>query len=160
MRMYKAIAAMSENRVIGDAGRIPWHLPEDFRWFKRVTLGHILVMGRRTFESIGRPLPGRDTWILSRTGFTAPGTRTFRDVEALDQAAAPESREVFVAGGAEIYARLLPRCGDLFLTRVLRSVSGDAYFPPFEEQFLPVGILQENPDFRIEHYRLRTPPAP
>lgn len=158
--MYKAIAAMSENRVIGDAGRIPWHLPEDFRWFKRVTLGHILVMGRRTFESIGRPLPGRDTWILSRTGFTAPGARTFRDVGALDQAAAAESRDVFVAGGAEIYARLLPRCGDLFLTRVLRSVSGDAYFPPFEEQFFPVGILQENPDFRVEHYRLRTPPAP
>ena len=84
MKAFKAIAAMSENRVIGADGRIPWHLPEDFRWFKQTTLGHILVMGRKTFESIGRPLPGRQTLILSRQGFSAPGTVTVADLSALE----------------------------------------------------------------------------
>src|ERR1041384_5769359 len=72
----KAIAAMSLNGVIGNAGKIPWHLPEDFKWFKKITMGHVLVMGRKTFESIGRPLPGRDTIILSRAGFSYPGLRS------------------------------------------------------------------------------------
>ncbi|MFO1460560.1 MAG: dihydrofolate reductase [Verrucomicrobiota bacterium] len=157
--MFKAIAAMSENRVIGDAGRIPWHLPEDFRWFKQTTMGHVLVMGRRTYESIGRPLPGRETWILTRSGFTAPGTRSFSEVEALDTAAASDPRDIFVAGGSEIYTQLLRRCGDLYLTRVKRIVPGDAFFPPFEEWFAPVGPLLETADFRIEHYQLRIPLA-
>ena len=157
--MFKAIAAMSDKLVSGEAGRIPWHLPEDFRWFKQTTMGHILVMGRRTYESIGRPLPGRETWILTRSGFTAPGTRSFTDVETMEAAAAADPRDVFVAGGAEIYARLLRRCGDLYLTRVKRIVPGDAYFPPFEEWFSPVGTLLETPEFRIEHYQFRTPLA-
>ncbi|HAV62180.1 MAG TPA: dihydrofolate reductase, partial [Verrucomicrobiales bacterium] len=73
MTAFTAIAAMSENRVIGHGNRIPWHLPEDFRFFKSTTMGHVLVMGRKTFESIGRPLPGRETIVLSRTGFSHPG---------------------------------------------------------------------------------------
>jgi len=72
---FKAIAAMSENRVIGLGTRIPWHLPDDFRWFKKTTMGHTLVMGRRTFESIGRALPGRSTVVLSRSGFVHPDVR-------------------------------------------------------------------------------------
>ncbi|MBN8248136.1 MAG: dihydrofolate reductase [Verrucomicrobia bacterium] len=155
MRMFKAIAAMSENRVIGNQGRIPWHLPEDFRWFKKTTLGQCLVMGRRTFESIGRPLPERDTFILSRSGFTAPGTCTVTDVAALDRLVSEDPREVFVAGGAEIYALLLPRCSDLLLTWVKRVVAGDAFFPPFEDRFEQVGTPLESADFVVEHYRQR-----
>ena len=155
MKAFKAIAAMSENRVIGDSGKIPWHLPEDFKWFRQATLGHILVMGRKTFQSIGRPLPGRETLILSRHGFTAQGTSTITSVEALEQRVKDDPREVFVAGGAEIYSLLLSRCSDLFLTRVKRTVSGDAFFPNFESDFLPVATVMETPDFVVEHYQHR-----
>ena len=75
-RTVTAIAAMALNRVIGDGNQIPWHLPEDFKWFKQTTLGHVLVMGRKTFASIGRPLPGRETIVLSRSGWSHPGVRT------------------------------------------------------------------------------------
>lgn len=155
VKAFKAIAAMSENRVIGAGGAIPWHLPEDFKWFKRVTLGHRLVMGRKTFESIGRPLPGRETILLSRHEFTAPGTVTVPDVTALDAYLGDDPREVFVAGGAEIYALLLPRCSDLYLTRVKRTVAGDTFFPPFEDQFVHVGNVMETADFTVEHYQHR-----
>ena len=147
---------MSENRVIGAEGRIPWHLPEDFKWFKRTTLGHILVMGRKTFESIGRPLPGRDTIILSRKGIVVPEVTTVSDLAALAAALDGDRREVFVAGGGEIYSQLLPHCSDLYLTRVKRIVPGDAFFPPFENEFVHVGTIQENDEFSVEHYQRRT----
>lgn len=153
MKHFKAIAAMSENRVIACGGKIPWHLPEDFKWFKQVTLGHVLVMGRKTFESIGRPLPGRETVVLSRTGFTHPGTRTVASLDELEPSA--DSREMFICGGAEIYAQALPRCSDLFLTLVKRWVDGDAFFPPFEEMFDFAEEIRDTPDFKILRYRKR-----
>ena len=156
VQAYKAIAAMAENRVIGAGGQIPWHLPADFRWFKQVTMGHILVMGRRTFEAIGRPLPGRETIVLSRSGFTAPGTRTVVDEAALAAAVEDDAREVWVAGGAEIYSLLLPRCSDLYLTRVKRIVPGDAFFPPFEESFTPVVEVMDNDEFTVVHLQHRS----
>jgi dihydrofolate reductase len=155
VKAYKAIAAMAENRVIGAGGKIPWHLPADFRWFKQATMGHILVMGRRTFESIGRPLPGRETIILSRSGFTAPGTRTLPDETALAAAVEDDTREVWIAGGAEIYSLLLPGCDDLYLTRVKRIVPGDAYFPPFEDLFTPIGEVLSDHEFSVVHYQHR-----
>jgi dihydrofolate reductase len=151
MKRFKAIAAMSENRVIGDGNRIPWHLPEDFKWFKQTTTGHIIVMGRKTFESIGRPLPNRETVVVSRSGFTHPGVRTVGDLS--DLRFENESRDVFICGGAQIYEQTLPSCSDLFLTRVKRVVSGDATFPPFEHLFALVGTLRDTPEFSIEHWR-------
>jgi dihydrofolate reductase len=152
---FKAIAAMAENRVIGGDGRIPWHLPEDFRWFKQTTLGHTLVMGRKTFESIGRPLPGRQTVVLSRSGFSYPGVRTVVDLRALDPATEPG--ELFICGGAAVYRLALPFCTDLFLTHVKRVVEGDTRFPPFEDRFELVAALLDRPEFRIVHYRNRRP---
>ena len=146
---------MAENRVIGAGGSIPWHLPADFRWFKQATMGQILVMGRRTFESIGRPLPGRETVVLSRSGFTAPGTRSVADEAALAAAVDDDPRDVWVAGGAEIYALLLPRCSDLFLTRVKSTVRGDAFFPPFEDRFIPVAEVMDNDEFTVMHLQNR-----
>src|SRR5262245_45142445 len=133
VKHFKAIAAMSENRVIGRGNTIPWHLPEDFQWFKKMTTGHILVMGRKTFESIGRPLPNRTTIVLSRSGFEFPGVRTVHDLAQIDPSV--EAQEVFVCGGAQIYAQALPRCSDLYLTLVKRRVEGDAFFPAFEDRF-------------------------
>lgn len=155
-RSFKAIAALSENRVIGQGPRIPWHLPEDFRWFKRMTTGQVVVMGRKTFESIGRPLPNRETIIVSRHGFTVPGVRTVRSLDEIQPAAEP--RDVFICGGAEIYALALPRCSDLYLTHVKRVVEGDVFFPPFEDLFEPVETLADNADFRIVHYRRKAMP--
>lgn len=155
MKHFKAIAAMSLNRVIGDGNKIPWHLPEDFKWFKATTLGHVLVMGRKTIESIGRPLPGRETIVLSRAGWSHPGVKT---VASLDAAAAlAGDRQAFICGGAQIYAQALPLCSDLFLTLVKREVSGDAFFPAFEDGFELVAELRDTPEFKILHYRNRSP---
>ena len=153
MKYFKAIAAMSLNRVIGDGNRIPWHLPEDFKWFKQATLGHVLVMGRKTFESIGRPLPGRETIVLSRAGWSHPGVQTVASFDAIASLAG--DREVFICGGAQIYGQALPLCSDLFLTLVKREVAGDAFFPPFEDRFELVAELRDTPEFKILHYRNR-----
>lgn len=148
---YKAIAAMALNRVIGAGNRIPWHLPEDFKWFKKMTTGNVVVMGRKTFESIGKPLPNRDTIVLSRGQFAFPGVQVVKNLDEL--APLVVGREVFIAGGAQVYEQALPLCSDLFLTLVKREVEGDAWFPPFEDAFEPVETLQDNPDFKILHYR-------
>lgn len=141
---------MSENRVIGNGPKIPWHLPEDFKFFKATTTGQIVVMGRATFESIGRPLPKRETIIVSRSGYTFPGTRTVASLDEIDVNA--DERDVFICGGAQIYEAALPRCSDLFLTHVKRVVEGDVFFPPFEAQFTVAATLQDHADFRIVHY--------
>jgi len=152
-KQFKAIAAMSENRVIGNGPAIPWHLPEDFKFFKATTTGHVIVMGRTTFESIGRPLPNRETIVVSRSGFAFPGVRTVTSLDEIDVEA--DAREVFICGGAQIYELALPRCSDLFLTHVKREVEGDVLFPPFEHLFESVSELRDTPEFRIVHYRRR-----
>ncbi len=155
MKHFKAIAAMSLNRVIGAGNKIPWHLPEDFKWFKQMTTGHVIVMGRKTFESIGRPLPNRETVVLSRSHFQHPGVRTIADLSQLDLA--EESREVFICGGAQVYEQTLPLCSDLYLTLVKREVTGgDAFFPPFEDRFELAEKIHAAPEFEILHYRLRS----
>jgi dihydrofolate reductase len=148
---FKAIAAMSLNRVIGRSNQIPWHLPEDFKWFKQVTMGQVLVMGRKTFESIGRPLPGRETFVLTRGAWSHAGVTP---VAALDQLplVPTDPRIVFIAGGAEVYRQALPLCSELFLTLVKREVEGDAFFPPFEDLFELAERLRETPDFDILRY--------
>ena len=141
---------MAENRVIGQNNRIPWHLPEDFRWFKEATLGGTLVMGRKTFESIGRPLPGRVTVVLSRRGFADPRVVHATNLDAVDGLALPEP--VFICGGAQIYDQALPRCSELLLTRVKQTIEGDAVFPPFEHLFDFTGIIRSTLDFDVERW--------
>lgn len=169
-----AIAAMSENRVIGQDGQIPWRLPEDFRFFRETTTGHTLVMGRRTFESIGRPLPGRHTLVLTRHGLNpppassrepaAPAARTSPPgtFETIDSPESIEARRgpgrLFICGGSQIYEQLLPRCAGLYLTRVKRTVAGDALFPPFESAFQLAEIVRDTTEFAIERWIRRTTP--
>lgn len=147
-----AIAAMSENRVIGRGNRIPWHLPEDLKWFRRLTTGHTIVMGRKTFESIGRALPGRKTVVLSRSGYRHPDVETVADFRLIPPSPAPDGR-VFICGGAEIYRETLPSCAGLFLTHVKRPAEGDTFFPPFEHLFTPAQVISENADFKVVEYR-------
>ena len=151
MSAFKAIAAMSENRVIGRGNEIPWHIPEDFKWFKETTMGHVLVMGRRTFESIGKALPGRETMVLTRGEFSHPDVTVIRSLDEI--APLLEGRDCFIAGGAEVYEQALPRCSELFLTLVKREGEGDVFFPEFENYFEEVEVLREEAEFRIVHYR-------
>lgn len=139
---------MSEERVIGNKGDIPWHLPEDFKWFKKTTMGDILVMGRKTYESIGRPLPGRETYVLSRQPREIEGVHNFTDLETLEQL--ETKKTIWIAGGGEVYKQMLGKCSELYLTRVHRKVKGDAFFPQFEDNFTLHSIIHENKDFTIE----------
>ena len=145
---------MSRNRVIGSGNKIPWHLPEDFKWFKRMTTGQIVVMGRKTFESIGKPLPNRTTVVLTRSGKPIAGVETAPELGAIDPAK-PEfaGRQIFICGGAQIYQQALPLCSDLYLTLVKREVEGDAFFPPFEDRFVLAGTVMDCEEFTILHYR-------
>jgi len=123
---------MSRNRVIGANGAIPWHLPEELKRFKSVTMGHHIVMGRKTWESIGRPLPGRTTVIVSRQrGYSVPGATTAHSLDAAVAACGGDG-EIFVIGGAELYAHALPRAGHLYLTTVDAEVEGDTTMPAFD----------------------------
>ena len=145
---------MSLNRVIGSGNRIPWHLPEDFKWFKKTTTGHVLVMGRKTYESIGKPLPNRLTLVLTRSSQPIPGVRTVSDLSLIDPAdPALAGRQIFICGGAQVYRQALPLCSELYLTLVNREVEGDAFFPPFEDQFYPAEEVLARAEFKILHYR-------
>jgi dihydrofolate reductase len=137
------IVAMAENRCIGHNNRMPWHISEDLKRFKTLTMGHPVIMGRKTFESIlgylNGPLPGRDNIVISRSGFTAPeGATVTSSVKnainlANDIANKNNINEVFIMGGAQIYAHTLELADRLHLTKVHQSVDGDAFFPPLEE---------------------------
>jgi dihydrofolate reductase len=156
VKPFKAIAAMSLNRVIGAGGKIPWHLAEDFKWFKKMTTGQVVVMGRRTFESIGKALPNRITVVLTRSAQSIPGAMVIPGLEGLDPAQpAFAGRELFICGGAQLYQAALPLCSDLYLTLVKRNAAGDTYFPPFEDRFELAEEIRDEPEFKILHYRNR-----
>jgi dihydrofolate reductase len=148
----KAIAAMSLNRVIGQGSKIPWHISEDFKWFKKMTTGHVIVMGRKTYESIGKPLPNRTTIVLTRSTMTIPGVQTISDLNQLSTLN-PQPSTVFICGGAQLYEQALAQCTDLYLTLVKREVEGDVFFPKFEHLFTPVEEILDRPEFKITHYR-------
>jgi len=155
--MIKAIVAMAENRVIGNAGTIPWHLPEDFKFFKATTMGHAILMGRKTYESIGKPLPGRENIVLSRTMPETPGITIIRSLDELKE---PEftqgGRDLFVIGGEEIYRLLLPKVQELYVTKVLRTIEGDTRFPEFESDFDAGTKVLETNDFSVWKYSRNT----
>ena len=153
-KSFKAIAAMSLNRVIGAGNKIPWHLPEDFKWFKKMTTGHVIVMGRKTFESIGKPLPNRTTIVVTRARLNIHGVRIIADLNQLDSLEAElAGREIFICGGAQIYEQTLPLCSDLYLTLVKRNVDGDTFFPAFEDRFKLNEEILDQPEFKILHYQ-------
>jgi dihydrofolate reductase len=132
-RRVVLVAALADNGVIGDRGAIPWHLPEDLAHFKATTLGHTLVMGRATWDSIGRPLPGRTTVVLTRDpAWHADGALVAHDLdEALDLAAA-QPGDTMVVGGGEVYAQAMPLATHQVLTLVHRTPVGDARYPSYD----------------------------
>lgn len=159
------IAAMSRNRVIGVENQLPWYLPEDLKFFKAMTQGKPLVMGRKTFESIGRPLPGRRNIVITRdTSFQHPGLSICHDLaSALDladqQAIIDGVEEIMVMGGGQIYAQALPHASRLYLTEVDITLEGDAFFPAFEgtcwrrEQAVDGAPAEGQPAYAFCEYR-------
>jgi dihydrofolate reductase len=128
------VVAAAENGVIGRAGDLPWKLPADLQHFKKLTVGKTILMGRKTWVSLGRPLPQRDNWVISRAaGFDAPGARVFESLDYAYAAADSEKiTELMIIGGAQIYAQTLPIAQTLYLTRVHAPVDGDTHLPEFD----------------------------
>jgi dihydrofolate reductase len=123
------IVAMDPNRVIGNEGKLPWHLPAELQRFKALTMGHHLIMGRKTWQSIGRPLPGRTSIVLTRDpAYRAPGALVATSLEAALALAAPDA-EPFIIGGAQVFRDALPLAHRIYLTRVQREYHGDVFFP-------------------------------
>lgn len=153
----KAVAAMASNRVIGKGGHLPWHLPEDLKLFKKLTLGSPVLMGRKTFESIGKPLPRRRNIVLSRTWNPSEiaGFELIRNISQLDSL--DLRGDVFVIGGAEIYAALLPRCDEVLLSFIYDPHEGDTHFPEFEPDFELVEVIASFDAFELRRYHRRVP---
>ncbi len=131
--MVSVIVAVAEGGVIGANGMMPWHISEDLRMFKRVTSGHPVVMGRRTFESLGRPLPGRTNVVVTRNpSWSSEGVRV---AGSLENAVTlfPPGEEVFVIGGGEIYRQAMPLADRFYLTRIDAAYDGDTFFPAWDE---------------------------
>ena len=148
----KAIAASSLNRVIGKDGDLPWHLPEDLKWFKKITSGHAILMGRKTWDSLGRALPNRRNLVLSRSLQQVEGMEVIRSLDELDDLEI--EGDLFVIGGGELYKQLLPECSELYLTTVMRELSdGDVFFPEHESLFEPVETLTETEDFTLRKWK-------
>lgn len=157
------IAAVARNGVIGRDNTLPWRLKADLAHFKRSTLGHPILMGRKTWESLGRPLPGRRNMVISRqSDYDTPGAERFGDPDSALAAAGGET--VFVIGGGELYRQLMSRADALVLTEIAADVEGDAHFPDFDrEAFIEVSReahqtdADNDFDYAFVEYRRRTP---
>lgn len=142
---------MASNRVIGRDGKLPWHIPEDLKFFKRTTLGHPILMGRKTFDSIGKPLPGRQNIVLSRTMPPREGVDVIRDISELPRVGA-SAEKVFLIGGAQLFAELLPQCDELYLTWIQSPHEGDVLLPAFEHLFEFKESLGSGEGFEFRRY--------
>ena len=149
---YKAIVAVSEDGVIGRGGDLPWRLSGDLKWFKKITMGHIILMGRKTWESLPGALPKRENWVLSSTiEANDSKIRVFKKIQdALDAA---KNQTLFIIGGGELYRQTLPLCDELYVSEVHKIIeNGDAFFPPFKNEFQVIEKLFESPEFTLNRW--------
>ncbi|MBS4190920.1 dihydrofolate reductase [Bacillus sp. FJAT-49705] len=159
--MISLIWAMDENRVIGRINELPWHIPEDLKFFKRTTMGQPIAMGRKTWDSLRRPLPGRENIVVTRNpAFLSEGCTVLNSIEELIKFSNQREDEIFVIGGAEIFKLVLPFTDRLYLTRIYHQFEGDTYFP--EINFLDWELIskekglkdEKNPfDYEFEIYK-------
>ena len=143
--MINLIAAVSDNGVIGKNNQLPWHLPADLQYFKKITLGHPIIMGRKNYESIGRALSGRKNIILTRNkDFSAENIFVANSLKEAFEIAKPD--DCFVIGGAEIYREALPFCDKLYITKVHATIEGDTFMPEFPEHFKEISCIKNYKD--------------
>jgi dihydrofolate reductase len=145
------VVAMSRNRVIGVNGGLPWREPEDLKHFKRLTLNHAVIMGRKTFDSIGKPLPQRRNLVVSRSATIIAGCEVFPDLRAAITAARATDPEPVIIGGAEIYRQALDLVTTMHITEVQREIDGDTRFPDYD-----VGLWRETASTQSGHLVFRT----
>jgi dihydrofolate reductase len=132
--MISLLVAMDKNQLIGKDNDLPWRLPADLAYFKRVTMGHPIIMGRKTYDSIGRPLPGRENIIVTRdTSYKAEGCKVIHSIEEIVKMNQQTDQELFVIGGAEIFKEILPHSDRLYITEINEEFEGDTYFPAFDK---------------------------
>ena len=152
---YNIIACVNEEGIIGCNNDLFAKSSEDMKRFKKMTTGsgkNIVIMGRKTWESLPGALPSRQNWVLSRTANQKDGMSVFRSMEEVQQALVPP-QTLFIIGGGEIYSMALPLCHELFISEVRRKVpDGDAFFPNYKDQFRPVEVLDDNPDFLLRRW--------
>lgn len=133
--MISLLVAMDQNRVIGKDNQLPWHLPADLQYFKKVTMGHPIIMGRKTFDSIGRVLPGRENVIVTRNReYTNTECTILHSIEEVKDFADANEQEVFIIGGAEIFKDILAVADRLYITKIDAEFTGDTYFPIIDEK--------------------------
>ena len=149
-KIFKAVAAMSCNGVIGNKGQLPWHLSEDLKFFKKLTYGSPVIMGRKTYESIGRPLPGRKNIVISSNPNVEGNIETHQSIEDLIKAYKDSTESLFIIGGAQIYSALLNWTKEIYLTYIYKEYSGDTYFPKIDNDFKLNGI-----EFKTEEFEVR-----
>jgi len=152
----KAIVAMDLNRVIGYKGRMPWHIPEDLKWFKKQTMCDFLIMGNTTYQSVG-VLPGRFTYVLTnnpeKLALPDAGECGYANLDTLKQKTAHlYSSRLWVCGGASVYEQLLPMCDEVYATIIIDEYEGDTFMPHFEDDFPNTEILREEKDFWMVRY--------
>lgn len=151
----KAVVAMASNRIIGKDGGLPWRLSEDLKWFKKMTLGHPIIMGRKTMESIGRPLPKRRNLVVSRSLAEVPPG--FEVVASCEKAVSllEGEEEASVIGGAQIYREMIPWCDEVLLSYVFFPYEGDTYLFEFEPEFDLTGVIHRDDEFELRRYQRR-----
>jgi len=151
------IAAMTEDRVIGQGNTLPWDLPEDLQIFKKLTVGNTVIMGRKTFDSIGKPLPERFNIVLSRELGQGPGVQICPNFSEGLISAAKHQKPIFIIGGAELYRKALPIASEMHISWIEQKVPGDVFFPDFD--LSEWTVLQETnyPGFTYIHYRRKEP---
>lgn len=142
MKLFHVVA-IANNRVIGKDNKLPWHFPADLKFFKQLTTGHTVIMGRKTFESIGKPLPNRENIVISRSGLSLEG--------ALQQA---KGEKVFIIGGAQLFEQTLNQIDGIYLTRIHADYEGDTFYPELPKNFVEKSRtpLQENPKIEVIYY--------
>ncbi|MCC5855727.1 MAG: type 3 dihydrofolate reductase [Idiomarina sp.] len=146
MQHISLVAAMANDRVIGREGGMPWHLPDELQYFKEITMGKPMIMGRTTFESIGRPLPGRRNIVVSRSAANLPEGVEHAESPAAALALCQDAEEVMVIGGGQIYREFLPLATRMYLTHIELSVDGDTTFPDWSGVVWQRKLLREVPE--------------
>ena len=142
---------MSLNRVIGREGKTPWHIPEEMAWFKKMTTGGTVLMGRKTYDSLGGPLPGRRNLVATHRECVADGVEFVSNLNVFRPEVYPA--DLWVIGGAEIFREMVPWCEELYLSVIQRTVAGDVCFPEFEDKFELVETVLRRAEFEVRRYR-------
>ena len=157
MKNVKAIVAVALNGVIGNGLQIPWHISEDFKHFKKTTTGGIIVMGRKTWQSLGeRPLPNRENVVITTSPETVKNAKGFSSLQAVFDAYKNDTRTIWICGGANLYKQALPFCDELILSRVKFSPRGDIFFPSINTLFKKTSILSKHKLFNVVKYVARS----